>query len=176
MASPQVGCIHFTVTAKQTRRVNMFQQTLEFPLSHGRYTLSLEVSAMPDGSKWCGRIRTADASGNPASVYYTDPLHAGTNTLTVDIPEGEFIDAVSICFDDFNDVGNELSVAWIKLEESAAATEFRHPYPPQEFAVCQRYYQVRTANDIDPLDIRPVMATITGVKQMTGGYAYIAEL
>lgn len=42
--------------------------------------------------------------------------------------------------------------------------------------MCQRYYQVRTANDIDPLDMRPVMAAITGVKQVTGGYAYIAEL
>ena len=45
-----------------------------------------------------------------------------------------------------------------------------------ELAKCQRFYQVRTTNDIDPLDIRPSMRTITDIKQVTGGYAYVAEL
>ena len=65
---------------------------------------------------------------------------------------------------------------WAKLELGSAATPFVPPDPATELAKCQRYYQVRTTNDIDPLDMHPSMRTITDIKQVTGGYAYVAEL
>ena len=65
---------------------------------------------------------------------------------------------------------------WIKLEIGEKATPFVPPDPATELAKCQRYYQIRTTNDIDPLDLRPSMRTITDIKQVTGGYAYVAEL
>ena len=65
---------------------------------------------------------------------------------------------------------------WIKLEIGEKATPFVPPDPATELAKCQRYYQIRTTNDIDPLDMRPSMRTITDIKQVTGGYAYVAEL
>lgn len=70
----------------------------------------------------------------------------------------------------------EVSIEWVKLEVGGAATPFVSPDPAAELAKCQRYYQVRTTNDIDPLDLRPSMRTITDIKAVEGGYAYVAEL
>ena len=68
------------------------------------------------------------------------------------------------------------TVKWIKLELGGAATPFAPPDPVAELLRCQRYYQIRTTNDIDPLDLRPSMGTITDIKAVEGGYAYVAEL
>lgn len=64
-----------------------------------------------------------------------------------------------------------------KLELGEIATPIVPADPATELAKCQRYYQIRSTNDIDPLDLRPSMrATPTDIKQVTGGYAYVAEL
>lgn len=74
-------------------------------------------------------------------------------------------------------VGDYVDVAWVKLENSATATPFTPPEPTTELEKCQRYYQVRTTGDIDPIDLRPSMAEITDiVEREDGNYAYIAEL
>ena len=76
-------------------------------------------------------------------------------------------------------VGAEKSIScqWVKLELGSIATPFFPPDPATELAKCQRYYQIRSTNDIDPVDLRPSMrATPTDIKKVTGGYAYVAEL
>jgi len=65
---------------------------------------------------------------------------------------------------------------WAKLELGSAATPFVPPDPVTELEKCQRFYQIRSTNDIDPLDLRPSMRAITDVKAVEGGYAYVAEL
>ena len=69
-----------------------------------------------------------------------------------------------------------ITLEWIKLELGKAATPFTPPDQAAELAKCQRYYQIRTTNDIDPFDLRPSMRTITDIKAVEGGYAYVAEL
>ena len=96
--------------------------------------------------------------------------------MTVDLSDSEYISAVSIGFNKGTEAGNSLKLAWAKLEGGSLATPFVPPDCAAELAKCQRFYQVRTTNDIDPLDIRPSMRTITDIKQVTGGYAYVAEL
>ena len=44
---------------------------------------------------------------------------------------------------------------WAKLELGSAATPFVPPDPVTELEKCQRFYQIRSTNDIDPLDLRP---------------------
>ena len=69
------------------------------------------------------------------------------------------------------------SCQWVKLELGSIATPFCPPDTATELAKCQRYYQIRSTNDIDPVDLRPSMrATPTDIKKVTGGYAYVAEL
>lgn len=65
---------------------------------------------------------------------------------------------------------------WAKLELGSAATPFVPPDLATELEKCQRFYQIRSTNDIDPLDLRPSMRTITDIKAVEGGYAYVAEL
>ena len=73
--------------------------------------------------------------------------------------------------------GNTVSVEWAKLELGTHATPFTPPEPATELLKCQRYYQLRTVGDIDPIDLRPTMATIKDIRQRgDGNYEYIAEL
>ena len=173
-AAPESDGIRLTATATLTSNTHAFWQNIEFPLAPGKYTLSLNVSEV--SGVWSARIRTVNASGDYVDSYYTSVLHEGVNKVSVDLPDGEYISAVSVGFNKGTEAGNSLKLAWAKLEGGSLATPFVPPDYAAELAKCQRFYQVRTTNGIDPLDIRPSMRTITDIKQVTGGYAYVAEL
>ena len=173
-AAPESDGIRLTATATLTSNTHAFWQNIEFPLAPGKYTLSLNVSEV--SGVWSARIRTVNASGDYVDSYYTSVLHEGVNKVSVDLPDGEYISAVSIGFNKGTEAGNSLKLAWAKLEGGSLATPFVPPDYAAELAKCQRYYQVRTTNDIDPLDLRPSMRTITDIKAVEGGYAYVAEL
>ena len=173
-AAPETNGIRLTATATLTSNTHAFWQNIEFPLAPGKYTLSLKAADVT--GVWAARIRTVTAAGDYVDSYYTPRLQAGINSVTVDLPDSEYISAVSIGFNKGTEAGNSLKLAWAKLEGGSLATPFVPPDYAAELAKCQRFYQVRTTNDIDPLDIRPSMRTITDIKQVTGGYAYVAEL
>lgn len=74
-----------------------------------------------------------------------------------------------------------ITIQWAALYEGTYTAETIPEYQPKgygaELAECQRYYQIRSANNIAAVDMRPTMRlsspTITSV---TGGYAYSADL
>jgi hypothetical protein len=173
-AAPETNGIRLTATATLTSNTHAFWQNIEFPLAPGKYTLSLNVLEV--SGVWSARIRTVNASGDYVDSYYTSVLREGVNKVSVDLPEGEYISAVSIGFNKGTEAGNSLKLAWVKLEGGSLATPFVPPDYAAELAKCQRYYQVRTTNDIDPFDLRPSMRKITDIKAVEGGYAYVAEL
>ena len=173
-AAPETNGIRLTATATLTSNTHAFWQNNEFPLPPGKYTLSLKAADVT--GVWAARIRTVTAAGDYVDSYYTLALREGVNKVSVDLPDGEYISAVSIGFNKGTEAGNSLKLAWIKLENGSLATMFVAPDRAAELAKCQRFYQIRTTNDIDPLDMRPSMRTITDIKQVTGGYAYVAEL
>jgi hypothetical protein len=173
-AAPISGGVKLTSTVTASSTTHAFWQDFEFPLRPGKYTLSLKATDVT--GVWAARIRTVTAAGDYVDSYYTLALREGVNKVSVDLPDGEYISAVSIGFNKGTEAGNSLKLAWVKLEGGSLATPFVPPDPATELAKCQRYYQVRTTNDIDPLDMRPSMRTITDIKQVTGGYAYVAEL
>ena len=173
-AAPISGGVKLTSTVTASSTTHAFWQNFEFPLPPGKYTLSLKAADVT--GVWAARIRTVTAAGDYVDSYYTLALREGVNKVSVDLPDGEYISAVSIGFNKGTEAGNSLKLAWAKLEGGSLATPFVPPDYAAELAKCQRFYQVRTTNDIDPLDIRPSMRTITDIKQVTGGYAYVAEL
>lgn len=173
-AAPETNGIRLTATATLTSNTHAFWQNNEFPLPPGKYTLSLKAADVT--GVWAARIRTVTAAGDYVDSYYTPRLQAGINSVTVDLSDSEYISAVSIGFNKGNEAGNSLKLAWAKLEGGSLATPFVPPDYAAELAKCQRFYQVRTTNDIDPLDMRPSMRTITDIKAVEGGYAYVAEL
>ena len=173
-AAPETNGIRLTATATLTSNTHAFWQNNEFPLPPGKYTLSLKAADVT--GVWAARIRTVTAAGDYVDSYYTLALREGVNKVSVDLPEGEYISAVSIGFNKGNEAGNSLKLAWIKLENGSLATMFVAPDRAAELAKCQRFYQIRTTNDINPLDLRPSMRNITDIKAVEGGYAYVAEL
>ena len=173
-AAPETNGIRLTATATLTSNTHAFWQNNEFPLPPGKYTLSLKAADVT--GVWAARIRTVTAAGDYVDSYYTPRLQAGINSVTVDLSDSEYISAVSIGFNKGTEAGNSLKLAWAKLESGSLATPFVPPDYAAELAKCQRFYQVRTTNDIDPLDLRPSMRTITDIKAVEGGYAYVAEL
>lgn len=91
--------------------------------------------------------------------------------------ETESNDDMFIC------IGNTSAakIMWAALYEGTYTVETLPEYQPKgygaELAECQRYYQIRSTNNIAAVDMRPTMRlsspTITSV---TGGYAYYADL
>ena len=172
-AAPISGGVKLTSTVTASSTTHAFWQDFEFPLPPGKYTLSLKAADVT--GVWAARIRTVTAAGDYVDSYYTPRLQAGINSVTVDLPDSEYISAVSVSLNKGIEIGDSLTIEWMKLE-NGSATLFVHPDLATELEKCQRYYQVRTTNDIDPLDMRPSMRTITDIKQVEGGYAYVAEL
>ena len=71
------------------------------------------------------------------------------------------------------------NIEWVKLEYGSVATPFIPPDPASELLKCQRYYQIRSMNDISTVDLCPnmrdgVVPTITALAD--GNYSYEAEL
>lgn len=172
-AAPEPNGIRLTATATLTSNTHAFWQNNEFPLPPGKYTLSLKASDVT--GVWAARIRTVTAAGDYVDSYYTPRLQAGINSVTVDLPDSEYISAVSVSLNKGIEIGDSLTIEWMKLE-NGSATLFVHPDLATELEKCQRFYQIRSTNDIDPLDLRPSMRTITDIKAVEGGYAYVAEL
>ena len=172
-AAPETNGIRLTATATLTSNTHAFWQNNEFPLAPGKYTLSLNVLEV--SGVWAARIRTVTTAGDYVDSYYTPRLQAGINSVTVDLSDSEYISAVSVSLNKGIEIGDSLTIEWMKLE-NGSATLFVHPDLATELEKCQRFYQIRSTNDIDPLDLRPSMRTITDIKAVEGGYAYVAEL
>lgn len=172
-AAPISGGVKLTSTVTASSTTHAFWQNFEFPLPPGKYTLSLKAADVT--GVWTARIRTVTAAGDYVDSYYTPRLQAGINSVTVDLPDSEYISAVSVSLNKGIEIGDSLTIEWMKLE-NGSATLFVHPDLATELEKCQRYYQMRTTNDIDPLDLRPSMRTITDIKAVEGGYAYVADL
>ncbi len=117
---------------------------------------------------------TVAGANNPAKTT----LSTGINSVTLTIPDEE-IKLMDIRFvvNAGSVAGDTFAVEWVKFEIGSAATPFVPPNHAEELAKCQRYYQIRSTGDIDPVDLRPSMATITDIRQREdGNYEYIAEL
>lgn len=103
----------------------------------GKHTLS--VCVLNVTGKWAARIRTVNESGEYVASYYTSFLTSGINTVSVDLPETEFISTVSINVHPC-DPGSLLKIAWFKLEQGMVSTQFVAPNYTLELLKCQRYY------------------------------------
>lgn len=136
-AAPISGGVKLTSTVTASSTTHAFWQDFEFPLPPGKYTLSLKAADVT--GVWAARIRTVTAAGDYVDSYYTLALREGVNKVSVDLPDGEYISAVSIGFNKGTEAGNSLKLAWAKLEGGSLATPFLPPDPATELLKCQRY-------------------------------------
>lgn len=71
----------------------------------------------------------------------------------------------------------DITINWVKLELGSIATPFIPPDPATELVKCQRYYQIYSSGDINPVDLRSNMRITPTITQLSdGNYAYDAEI
>ncbi len=106
----------------------------------------------------------------PAGVRVAeDGIHTVTYTI------GEYTDYIGVGLTSMSPDCSAL-FEWGQLEVGSVATPFVPPDFAEELVKCQRYYQVHTTGDIDPVDLRPSMRIAPTVTQLdNGNYAYDAE-
>ena len=137
---PNADGILITSAINPDSNTHAFWQKIENPLAPGKYTLSLNVLEV--SGVWSARIRTVNSSGDYADSYYTPVLHVGLTKVSVKLPEGEYISAVSVGCNKDTEVGDSVKLAWVKLELGSAATPFVPPDPATELLKCQRYFTI----------------------------------
>lgn len=179
MVIPVDGCVKIACGEESTSVHSFITQTIEngAKLAGETVTYSVYVSEMtaPRGmiSVWTG-----DGVAEPVAVNFAAYTAAGRVTVTADIPDTAKL--VMVRIDGARAgaaVGDYSIISGAKLELGSYATAFGIPDPAAELARCQRYYQVRSTGDINPVDLRPSMAEITDVKQREdGAFEYVAEL
>lgn len=156
------GGVVLSLKAGATQGGAVYQKNSELiPLVGKVITLSVSV----DGTMYSAQI-TVPASGKSAQVlqtpcgeWYLYHLSETVIQVACDVTE------------------NTSVVNWVKVETGGVATPFIPPEPTLELLKCQRYYQIRSTNDIEAVDMRPSMNAITDIKpREDGNYGYIAEL
>lgn len=137
------------------------------------YTISAEIDGVRRSVTITAALGNSDVTGYPdnpgVAVYPNTAIYAAIIYDSAD-KKWAIFPYVTYTAD------QEVIIKDVKLELGSRATRFAQPIPAVELLKCQRYYQIRSTNDIDPVDLRPVMRTTpTDITKVTGGYAYVAE-
>lgn len=173
-----VGSGYVTLEAQDASTVASLRQTMENSpgLAGKTVTFSVDWDILNAGSRCCLQLKYNNEWSQQA--FFTE-VGRNISAATVQLP-AELTTSVEAAIMIHTPVTAEVvgkaKLYSAKLEIGSAATPFIPPDPAVELMKCQRYYQVRSTNDIDPLDLRPSMRTITDIKAVEGGYAYVAEL
>ena len=125
------------------------------------------------------RIFYFDANNNSlgsSPVITPDSTDYKTYAAVGTMPAGTRSVRVCINFRSGASTSDYIHMRWIKAQRSKAATPYNKPTKAENLADCQHYYQIRSTGDVNPIDLRPSMATITDIVQREDGtYAYVAE-
>ena len=166
-----------TIAAKAELSANMaaLVQEVGYDASFGAATFSLYASATHENAYML--IVALDSSGAALSQSAKVHINSGLTSVTFGaIPVGAVQLRAQITLNSGSKPSDTLSLRYAKLECSEQPTKFIPPDPATELLKCQRYYQIRSTNDVAPVDLRPSMGTITDIKTVEGGYAYVSEL
>lgn len=155
------------------------EQIVENPAKYAgkTVTLSIDGNLTESGGRYYVQLYVNGAwYGSPTALTNTErETNSYTITLPNEVTELRFI--IALLTPAIANASTEIDVYSVKLELGTVATPFTPPDPATELVKCQRFYQIHTTGDIDPIDLRPSMATITDIRQREdGNYEYIAEL
>ncbi|MBP0984601.1 MAG: hypothetical protein J6A19_12830 [Oscillospiraceae bacterium] len=174
----EVGGGHITLEALDALTVASLRQTMEnSPGLVGKtVTFSVDWDILNAGSRCCLQLKYNNEWSQ--QVFFTE-VGRNISAVTVQLP-AELTTAVEAAIMIHTpvtaDVVGKAKLYSAKLEIGGYATPFCPPNPAVELEKCQRYYQIRSTNDIAAVDLRPTMRTTpTDIKAVTGGYAYVAE-
>ena len=127
------------------------------------------ISADVDGIRKSAHIVVPTTTNASAYYAFTDKIKVAISNYA-----GNYISVVI-----YNNSAVPSNINNIKLEVGASATPFIPYNPAAELIKCQRYYQIRSTNNIAAADLRPNMRegiTPTIMALSGGNYSYSAEL
>lgn len=164
------------VEAVTTNSFGLYQQ---IPVSKAMYgndfTLTTKVAATNDYAY--AVIYAYNSADSVIKSSDKIKLQTGLNSVTINnLPDTTSYIRIQFTFNSGAQTSDILEVEWTKLELGSIATPFVPPDTATELTKCQRFYQIRSTNDIAAVDLRPSMATIKDIKlREDGDYEYIAE-
>lgn len=160
------GGITIDTTSGNLIQLQQFFEESEFKKLKGKtVTLSIDIEIIQGAVAVYSNVDTFKQIGSIS----VSGIHKFTFTVAEDISSFKILFSFL--------AGRKAVIKWVKLELGEVATPFvPRPYG-EELALCQRYYQIRSTNNISSVDMRPSMRisspTITHV---SNGYAYDAEI
>lgn len=155
-----------TLTSNASAQSVRLLQKLEKEIPEGE-TVTMSVYVEEISGSW-----TACQFGGNGKLTITE---TGWNTFTTTWTY-EYSSSINAFVIYNNDLGS-IKISKVKLEYGMFQTAFIPPEPSEEMLKAQRYYQIRSTNDILPEDLRPTMRATPSVTALSDGrYAYSAEL
>lgn len=175
----EVGSGYITLEAQDASTVASLRQGIENSsgLAGKKVTFSADWDILNAGSRCCLQLKYNNEWSQ--QMFFTE-TGRNISAVTVQLPT-ELTTAVEatimIHTPAVAGVVGKVKLYSAKLEVGDHVTPLVPADPATEMAKCQRYYQIRSTNDIAAVDLRPTMRTSpTDIKAVTGGYAYVAEL
>lgn len=111
-----------------------------------------------------------------ASGIFKDDRKEGAKSFTITLDNDKKYRYLQITIE-MTSIFESLELNYVKLELGSYATPFVPHLYGEELALCQRYYQVRTTNNISNVDIRPSMRTKPEIIALGNNmYGYDAEI
>ena len=160
-----------TITVANSYWTRLYQ-LFESPLN-GTYTVTTKIKSATEGLRFDMLVTEGD---------HITETNIGANVLTgseqIISLTADFVNISAIALNARSDLGyGSAEIEWVKLECGGVATLYTFPDPATEMNKCQRYYQIRTKENIDPNDLCPSMRITPTVTQIAdGSFAYNAEL
>lgn len=140
--------------------------------------VTLSIDATPSSDNFILRLYAYTADGSVTKRNRSIELRNDTKpwTITTDIPADAPWLRVTLATAAGTPIGDILTIGdGVKLEFGGRNTKIIPAPYGEELARCQRYYQIRSTGDVDPVDLRPAMGNITDiVEREDGNYGYIA--
>ena len=163
-----------TLTYSGTSNPSVFQKIENTKLLLGK---TLTFSACIDGAVYSCTNILPDAFSGTATYFAFARLDGSTSMPDNSVPHirMQILTGLNlICV-----LNNVSGCEWAKLEIGSTATPYSPPDPATELIKCQRYYQIRSTNNIAAVDMRPNMREGADIKITAlsdGNYSYAAEL
>ena len=151
-------------------------QEVPYDPLYGSVTLSMLAEKSHDNAYML--VIALDSGGSAVGQSAKVHIEEGkvTSVTYKNVPEGAVKLRVQVTLNSGTQPSDSLRIKYAKLESGTSATRFVPPDPTSELLKCQRYYQIHSTGDIDPVDLRPNMAEIKDIRQRSDGkYEYISE-
>ena len=163
-----------TLTYSGTSNPSVFQRIENTNRLSGK---ALTFSACIDGAVYSCTNILPDSFSGTATYFAFARLDGSTSLPDNSVPHirMQILTGLNlICV-----LNNVSGCEWAKLEIGSTPTPFTSPDPATELIKCQRYYQIRSTNNIASVDMRPNMREGADIKITAlsdGNYSYSAEL